>query len=185
MARWLGWTLLILVSAISTAWLYWQEDAISVRPTDTHLADYTLHDFTLTRFDPNGMILQKLQAVQASHYPAANTQFETVEIWLYQDRQPIWYIQAERGEISEDNSELWLLGHTRLLRQTDKPTEQLEILTADVHLWQDREYLETAAPTTIINAQGTTKGVGMQAWLATRQLQLISQVQGFYLPDRE
>jgi lipopolysaccharide export system protein LptC len=179
-----SWVWILLTTfALVTTWLVQNlEKDLSTSPQmSDHISDYTLHHFQSVQMNEQGYLKSRLMAEKMVHYLQAKTELVTPEMLFYKQQQPVWAIQAERGEISNDDNEIWLLGPAHLRRYTPNQLQELEIITRDVRLQRDTQYAETALATQIINAYGETHSVGMRVFIPQEKIELLSQVRGNYV----
>ena len=179
-----NWMWLLLISlALVTTWLVrnLEKDLSSSPQMSDHIPDYVLYDFQSIQLNEQGYLKSRLIAEKMVHYLQAKTELTTPTMVFYQRQQPVWKIQAERGEISNDDNEIWLLGQTHWQRYTSNKTKELEIITRDVRLQRDTQYAETALATQIVSAYGHTYSVGMHVFLPQEKIELLSQVRGNYV----
>jgi lipopolysaccharide export system protein LptC len=177
-----GW-ILLTAFALVTTWLVQNlEKDLSTSPQmSDHIPNYTLHHFQSVQMNEQGYLKSRLMAEKMVHYLQAKTELTTPAMVFYKQQQPVWVIQAERGEISNDDNEIWLLGQTHWQRYTPNQLKELEIITRDVRLQRDTQYAETASATQIISAYGETHSVGMRVFIPQEKIELLSQVRGNYV----
>lgn len=177
--RWSG-LLILVILAFGTTWL---EQSIkklskpSVEISD-NVPDYTMKNFQTKQMDEQGHLKNELTAETMIHYPNANAKLNAPYMVFYDAGQQVWTVHSEQGEISPDGEQIWLLGEARLQRHNQTPP--LEIISRDIWLQLEKQYAETAAPTTIISGLHKTQSVGMRVFMLTKQIELISQVRGHY-----
>lgn len=179
-----SWMWLLLASfALVTTWLVRNlEKDLSTSPQlSDQIPDYILYHFQSVQLNEQGYLKSRLMAEKMVHYLQAKTELTTPTMTFYQHQQPLWIIQAERGEVSSDDNEIWLLGQTHWQRYTANQIKELEIITRDVRLQRDTQYAETALATQIVSAYGETHSVGMRVFLPQEQIELLSQVRGTYV----
>ena len=124
-----NWMWLLLISlALVTTWLVrnLEKDLSSSPQMSDHIPDYVLYDFQSIQLNEQGYLKSRLIAEKMVHYLQAKTELTTPTMVFYQRQQPVWKIQAERGEISNDDNEIWLLGQTHWQRYTSNKTKELE-----------------------------------------------------------
>ena len=179
-----SWMWLLLASlALITTWLVHnlEKDLSTSFTMSDHIPDYILYHFQSVQLNEQGYLKSRLMAEKMVHYLQAKTELTTPSMVFYQHQQPVWKIQAERGEISSDDNEIWLLGQTHWQRYTTNKIKDLEIITRNVRLQRDIQYAETALATQIISAYGNTHSVGMRVFLPQEKIELLSQVRGNYV----
>lgn len=179
--RWGGWFVLGSLALITTWLTYRLENREPVSDHDqAQIPDYTLKKFKSTQMDEQGRLKNQLVAETMRHYPEVNMELTAPVMVFYREEQPAWTVRAEQGEVSPDGNQVWLLGHTTLLRHTQEPQKTLEIISQDVLIQKDKEFAETAAATTILSHNGETHSVGIRVFMPTEKIELLSQVRGHY-----
>ncbi|MCK5718337.1 MAG: LPS export ABC transporter periplasmic protein LptC [Thiomargarita sp.] len=179
-----GWIILIIL-AMTTTWLMYSLDekvTTTIQYID-RLPDYTMENFTSIQMDEQGYVKSHLMADKMLYYPDKSTELTAPVITFYKNTQATWIVQSERGKISADGQQAWLLGHTVAEKQVNSDNSEpqaIKIISQDVTIQLNTEYAETNAPTTIISSNGEIKGVGMQLSLPKEQIKLFSKVQGKY-----
>ncbi|OUD12406.1 LPS export ABC transporter periplasmic protein LptC [Thioflexithrix psekupsensis] len=170
--------LLLVILAGGSTWLLRSLDQDSHRtPSVSRYVDYTLHDFEAHRLDHHGQPAQSLKAQQLIHYNSGESELIAPHLTIYQDQTAQWDVRSQRGEVSADGNEIWLLGavHWRKL-----PRMETEIFTHDVRVDHAQQLAETQAPSRIIHPNGTTESIGLRVFFATQQVALLSTVRGRY-----
>jgi len=182
-----GWLALIAL-AFATTWLLQslEKPAESSTFMDApQLPDYMLEKFKTTRMDEQGQMKSQLAATSLVHYRDKDTEIMAPYLTFYKQGQLLWVIQAEQGQISPDGNEVRLLGQTILWRKDISETKQAEITSRDVRVHLDTSYAETQASTSIRGYNSETRSVGMQVFLSTHQVELLSQVRGRYVSNTQ
>ncbi|WP_069470572.1 LPS export ABC transporter periplasmic protein LptC [Candidatus Marithrix sp. Canyon 246] len=180
--NWAGWLVLIVFAMASTWLMYSLEQDFSVNPTiNPNLSDYTLKNFTSVQLNEQGRLKNKLLAETMTHYPTINTKLTKPYLIFYKQDKPTWTVRSQRGEISPNNNEVWLLGNANLHKLHPNPTKQLKIISKDLWVILNKEYAETAKASTIISNTTTTHSVGMQVFMPIEKIHLLSKVRGYYV----
>jgi len=179
--RWVGWLVLTVLAITTSGWLYnLQEPSPTIAVNGLQVPDYTLKNFTTVRMDEHGQPQYRLTAPTMTHYLNRETELTAPDILFLNQGQPTWTVRAEQGQVSADGNQIWLLGHTTLQQQP--PVNGFQIISRDLRIQQDTQYAETQAPTLILSPSGETQCVGMRVFMATKQVELLSQVRGYYVP---
>lgn len=182
-SRWIGWFALISLALITTWFLYTLEEKSPVPLLDVpQVPDYTLKDFSTTSMNEEGQLKYQLIAQTMTHYPNVDTQLDAPHVTFFDQGQARWTVQAQQGQVSPDGNQIWLKGHTVIQQEPYLPQRSLKIISQDVKIQQETQYAETQAPTLILNHYGETRCVGMRVFMATKQVELLSQVRGHYVP---
>ncbi|MBE9562554.1 MAG: LPS export ABC transporter periplasmic protein LptC [Proteobacteria bacterium] len=174
------WWIVLVSLVFVTTWLVRSVDDDLIIPPEDELKipDYTLKQFNSTRMDESGQLKSQLTAVDMIHYPNVNTSITKPNMVFYKDKQPLWTVQAENGELSPEANQFWLLGDATLQQYSDKP---IKVISRDLWVKIDTEYAYTNAPTTIISYFGETKSNGMRMFMPIEQIELLSKVRGHYV----
>ena len=151
-----------------------------------HDPDYYLVNFTLTTMNDDGIPKHQLTADNMYHYPDDDTaNLANPRLVIYNEETDPWEIRADRGLVSEGGKSVFLQGDVFINRLDKRPDHQLEIITRDLTVETEDETASTEQAIIIKDHYGVTEGVGMQANLKERHLQLLSQVKGNYQPPYE
>ena len=181
LTRWGNWVILILL-AFGTTWLEHSIKKVLSKPSveiSDNVPDYTMTNFQTKQMDEQGDLKNELTAETMQHYKNTNSKLKNPYMVFYAAGQQVsWTVRSERGEISPDGKQIWLLGEARLQRYNQNPP--LEIISRDIWLQLEKQYAETAAPTTILSGLYKTQSVGMRVFMLTKQIELLSQVRGHY-----
>ncbi|MDG4549166.1 MAG: LPS export ABC transporter periplasmic protein LptC [Candidatus Contendobacter sp.] len=105
--------------------------------------------------------------------------------WYQPDGQTReWRLQAEQGWIAADHQVARLDGKVVMRRDAESGKPPVTIITRDVWLHRAERYAETAAPVRAIIPGGELSAIGARAWLDQQELELLSEVRGFYEPPQ-
>ena len=134
----------------------------------------------------DGIPKHQLTADNMYHYPDDDTaNLDNPRLVIYNEETDPWEIRADRGLVSEGGKSVFLQGDVFINRLDKRPDHQLEIITRDLTVETEDETASTEQAIIIKDHYGVTEGVGMQANLKERHLQLLSQVKGNYQPPYE
>lgn len=182
-SRWVEGFILTSLALITTWFLYTLEEKSPVPLLEVpQIPDYTLKDFSTTSLNEEGQLKYQLTAQTMIHYPNVDTQLDAPHVIFFDQGQPRWSVQAQQGQVSPDGDQIWLKGQTVIQQQPALPQGSLKIISQDVRVQQNTQYAETQAPTIILSRYGETRCVGMRVFMATKQVELLSQVRGHYGP---
>jgi LPS export ABC transporter protein LptC len=178
--QWRIWSLLILLALVTTWFLYTLDEKIPVHTGDTLNPDYTIKNFVSTHTDEKGYISSQLQAKNLIYYSKRKTQVIAPRLIFYEQAKPYWFVQAENGEISPNNEDIWLLGEVILWQVDENQQKRIEIISRNIHVNLNENYAESDAPTTILVKNGKIDSVGIKVFTTTQRVELLSQVRGHY-----
>ncbi|MCV6638827.1 LPS export ABC transporter periplasmic protein LptC [Candidatus Albibeggiatoa sp. nov. NOAA] len=181
--RWTGWIMLCVI-AFATTWLSQSNKGIEATDEAMQAAeevpDYTLKKFKTYSMTPEGKIDSQLQAQSMLHYPESNTKLSVPVMLFYKQEQPNWHVQAEKGEITPNNEDIWLQGDTTFWREETAEQTAMTILSKNVYFHKPSQFAESSEISIIRNNHTVTKSKGMKAYLQTEQVELFSRVRGHY-----
>jgi lipopolysaccharide export system protein LptC len=177
--------LLIVGGAAGISW--WLDNLVAPRLTETaqgprHEADFFFDNFSATTMNAQGVPHYILSGEHLVHYLDDNTS-EVVRPHLQFMRadKPKWTLSAEQGWMSPDGERVHLLGEVIMMREADETRPPLRIETRDLRIRKTDKYAETDEAVQLRSTNGTLDSVGMQAWLDTGRVALLSQVRGHYV----
>jgi lipopolysaccharide export system protein LptC len=151
---------------------------LSPGSTDT---DYYLRDATIRQFDAQGLLQQELSSPDLEHYPQPGVlKAQTPDIVLFgnNSRDQV-LISAQRGQMLDSNEHIHLDGEVRVINSPDAgPGLTLE--TQALSLVPSLQFIETDQAVTLFSQGGETRANGMKAYLNTRTVELLSDVEGRY-----
>lgn len=180
--NWAGWLVLVIVAMTSTWLMYSLDKDLSINPTvNPNVSDYTLKNFTSVQLDQQGKLKNKLLAETMTHYPTINTKLTKPYLIFYKEDKPTWTVRSQRGEISPNNNEVWLLDNANLHKLNPNPKKKLKIISKNLWVILNKEYAETTEASTIISHNTTTHSVGMHVFMPIEKIHLLSKVRGHYV----
>lgn len=146
--------------------------------------DFYFSGFTLRATDASGAWDYQLESPRVLHF-ADDDRWEltTPEMEAYMAEGAPWYGQSEHGVAWPDQDLVELQGPVALRRPGTPANRPMEVDTADVSLYPERDYAETAAPTEVRQGQAMMRGVGAKAWMAEDRIEFLSEVEGRYVPE--
>ena len=181
-------TRLILATALlAPILLYWGADRAPTETAAPELApgradtDYYLRDATIRQFDSQGQLHQELRSPQLEHYPSpGELKALTPDIVLFRNesRDEI-LINAEHGRMQDSSEQVTLSGTVSVLSSSANSTP-LRLEAQTLTLTPSQQLIETDTAVTLFSQDGETRANGMKANLNTRQVELMSDVEGRY-----
>nr|WP_067298653.1 LPS export ABC transporter periplasmic protein LptC [Marinobacterium profundum] len=184
-------TRLILATALlAPILLYWGADRAPTEAPAPELTpgtadtDYYLRDATIRQFDVTGQLHQELRSPQLEHYPEpGELRAQTPDIVLFRnDSRGEVLISAQQGRMQDSNEQVWLNGTVRVKSSADKDASgtPLRLETEALTLVPSEQFIETDTAVTLFSQGGETRANGMRAYLNSRQVELLSDVEGRY-----
>lgn len=169
--------LALLAGALLSGWFAWRGDAPDEDAEEADpRSDFILRDFDLVTLDSEGQESFSLRAPELRQTPGARTLELVTPLFLMPDQHGSrWEVRARRGQVDEKSTLVQLRGDVvadspvGASRPTRMRTESL-----DVYPQQNRA---TSDAVVTITTPGTTmRGTGMEADLAGKRIQLLSDV---------
>jgi lipopolysaccharide export system protein LptC len=175
-----------LIALVLAAVSAWYSRSTRQQPSraagQQHVADYRMHNFTATYMSAEGRPKQRLQAMDMVHFADDDTaELSRPRITIYRPGSPPWRVFAARGHVGPGGKLVTLDKGVRAHRN-DPAQGWVEMLTRDMRLRPDDHYAETDSPVTIVQPETVVRAVGMQAYMKTERLILLSEVHGRYDP---
>ncbi len=142
-----------------------------------------MHDLTTITMNQDGSPKNKLFADYMAHYPDDDTtELIKPKIEMFQPEKPPITITADKGWVTKDNEAILLIGETTLTQLDAEGARKLRIITSDVRVLVDQEYIETDKATTILGKKTIIKSTGMNAYLGENRIELLTNVHTKILP---
>jgi len=132
------------------------------------------------QFKADGSLHSELTSPRIEHFLESEISLlQTPDLLIYQDNPQPWRVQSEMAEVSPDGKQVKLQGNVRIYRRDEK-NRDTRVTSPHMTLLPEDHYASTDAPVRIEMPQGITNGIGMQAWLKERRLNLLKNARGQY-----
>jgi len=179
--------LMILVLALAAAGTWWllqhvKPPVIQKPVPATHEPDYYFTDATVTTLDDQGKPEAVMTAPRILHHPDD----DSVEVfaprvkYFIANGQP-WHIQADHALLPSGGKLVELDGHVEMTHAGNNGGLPLIIHTDKMNVDMNTNVATTPDPVEILQGMGRMTGVGMQVYLKDNQVQLESNVRGYYV----
>lgn len=173
-------TLLIALAGLTRWWLISREPDEGPEMLPTARSDYTLENFELLAMNDQGDPSFQVQSPYLEKVPEdGSVVLRTPVVHLYEEGQHRWRIDANSGWIRADGGEMELQG--RVVLAQDEP-RHLTIRTQNLRIYPDEDRAHTDHPVRIERPDAQMDGVGLDAWLDSERIELLSEVKGHYEP---
>jgi len=177
--------LVVLVAGLSV-WLFQgqPDKGPVVTPQTQGVPDSFMENFTTQVLDEQGRLQYQLQATHMAHYADDDrSEFTQPQFTAFRPDGQRWTAEAETGRAENGSEQVFLEGAVSIRRYPDVTAPaNLQINTRDVRVRPADNYAETDQAATIVQGENTLKTVGLQVYFREGQVQLLSQVRGFYAP---
>ncbi|HHW78577.1 MAG TPA: LPS export ABC transporter periplasmic protein LptC [Xanthomonadaceae bacterium] len=179
---------LLLLAGLSYGLLRWVESSLrEPAPAESQAPVLIIERFRAVRMNIAGVREYVVEAPLLRQLPAQlGTRVEQPVLDWYQPDGEIreWRLRADQGWIAADQQSLRLEGGVVMTRTAESGKPPVEIVTRDVLIRPAERYAETAAPARAVTPGGELRAVGVRAWLDREQLELLSEVRGYYEPSK-
>jgi lipopolysaccharide export system protein LptC len=120
------------------------------------------------------------------HYPDDDST-ELVAPLVVQTKsdQPRLTMSAERGALSQDGGDVFLLDNVLLMREGSASRPETRVRTSFLHLVRERSLVRTDREVTISEEGRRISGRGLEYDNGTRQLIIHRQVRGYFEPKKK
>ena len=141
--------------------------------------EFFITDTLITRYNEDGapdVILKSEKVTQKPEDKSVDMTQPRVNV--FREGETSWNISAQTGTIYDDGNRVNLMQRVKAVssdRQTLLKTSQMMVQL-------DKKTASTDRPVTLVNTNGFTKAVGMEANLDKKQIDLLDKVTGQYEP---
>lgn len=143
--------------------------------------DHFMENFVATSLGKAGTPVHRLKAIRLTHYPnEEHSDLVQPELTFFKKDDNIWVASAMSGAIMEDGKEVILTDNVHIQRPGDVLSE-INIKTRNLRVVPDADYAETASSVVIQQNENTVTATGMQAYFAKGEIELLSDVRGWYV----
>jgi len=148
-------------------------------PADT--PDYTMRDFSITRFDASGRLSGQLHGSLLRHWPENDTlEIDAPRLLAVSPAGQHTHASAQRALANSDASEVQLLGNAQVtrdaLQNAPENTPRLHFAGEHLHLWPQAERLRSDTPVTLTRGSDQIRARRMEYDRQQQVLQLHGQV---------
>lgn len=142
--------------------------------------DHFMEDFTSTTLSKTGLPLHQLKAVRLTHYPnARHSELQDPVMTFFKKDYSTWVASAKEGRILDDGEEVFLQGDVKI-RRPNQTASVITIVTRDLHILPNIDFAETPNSVVMQQNDNTVTAVGMQAHFGQGEVDLLSEVRGWY-----
>jgi len=165
---------LMLALALLTFYL---ERAVREDETPTaarrHDPDYYVVNFTTTTYNAEGAAETRMSAERMVHYPDDDTtELHEPRVLQSKPNEPRYSVRAERGQLSRDGDEVFLIGNVVLVREASEHGPEAHMTTEFLHILRDRSLVRTDKEVKIVEGSRSLQGRGMEYNNLSRELVL-------------
>ena len=178
--------LLMAVLAASTWWLVKNTPLAEVeRGAEVlrHEPDYTMTNFVVQRFAPDGSLRAQIEGDSLRHYPDTDTlEIDGVRIRAIAPDGRVTLAQANRALSNSDGSEVQLQGDAQVRRQADDAADAIEFRGEFLHAFFYTERVRSHLPVVVTRGGAELRGDALEYDNLARVLELTGHVQARFGP---
>lgn len=177
-----GATLLPLAMlALLAALTFWLERVTQGAAADgskaRHDPDFFVENFSVRRFNPEGLLQHTLHSQKMLHYPDDDST-DLVAPRLTYHRDPPTRVSSDTAWLDKDGKHVRLDGNVRVVRGNANGGPETVLSTSVLHAVPDDEVAHTDAPVTITQGKTVINGSGLHADNKTQISVLSGRVHG-------
>jgi len=183
--------LLMGLLAMGTWWLVRsapRPPAADAQTVLRHAPDYSLRDFAVKNFGPDGQLQSELQGRVSHHYPDTDTlEIEQVQMRSISPEGRVTTAHARRGLSNADGSEVQLFGDAVVTRAAQQLPDgrvlpRLQFEGEFLHAWTQDERVRSHLPVTLLRGTDRFTADRMDYDNMAQQMQLQGRVHGVLQP---
>ncbi|MEY2168121.1 MULTISPECIES: LPS export ABC transporter periplasmic protein LptC [unclassified Rhodanobacter] len=148
---------------------------------------YTLTDFKLWSYSPEGQLAFRMQAPQLERREGDESLYINSPVFDLASKKPgvpDWHGQSLYGWVDKSGSLIKLQGPVTMHRPAWADTTATDLVSSDVTVWPKENRMETAAPAQMTQGDSRMDGVGMRANLNDNHLELLDNVHATFPPRK-
>jgi lipopolysaccharide export system protein LptC len=154
--------LLMALLALGTWWLVKNTpspEGPAGTPAPRHEPDYTMRQFLVQRFAPDGRLKVQLEGDELRHYPDTDTiEVDQVRLRGFAPDGDVTTATARRALSNADASEVQLMGGARVVREARADAAPLEFRGEFLHAFLDTEQVRSHLPVTLTQGGNVLRG---------------------------
>lgn len=175
---------LLLVAAVASGVLVMRsggEDP-EAEPKPAFGVGYYMHDVELVRTDTTGQILYRVKTESATQIVDDGiVELDVVQVSYEPPDRVAWDLSADKGQILPDRNIIQLTGDV-IVRSREDIQTQITISSEYMELDMEAHTANTDTDVTVDYTNNTIFATGLRANLKKEKLQLISDVNGHFIP---
>lgn len=178
---------ILLISILAAVLIIWQNSDREIEQTESITSDEEPNFFIVkgkyTVFDANGEISSVMQSDEAKHYPNRNSAIlKKPDLLVYREDTPPWRLTADNGEYDMTKESL-ILSQNVVITKEDELAAPWTLKTESLTYLNNSRFITTKQPVTISDNISVLDGIGMNAWVDDKKIELTSNVRGNYAPE--
>ncbi len=179
---------ILLLGVAYTGWLLFQSSTFAPDVTQgkQFRPDIFMQDVKVVETDETGKVVKHLTSPKLVHYPKDDkTQITQPVYVVYQDnqKQP-WVIKATMGTSYNGGKKIVLQDNVNIHESQGTNNQDTLITTSSLTYFPKKDLASTKKPVTIQKPNLKITAIGMNAFLAEKRVDLLSNTRGIYVPDK-
>lgn len=176
--------LLMGVLALGTWWLVKSTPLATgeaVQAPLRHEPDYTMNNFTVQRFGPDGVMRVQIKGDVMRHYPDTDTlEIDNVRLRAIAPDGRVTLASARRALANADASEIQLSGGANVLRESNGKDDAIEFRGEFLHALQNTERVRSHLPVMVLRGATQLNAEAMDYDNLARVLQLKGRIRAVF-----
>ncbi len=186
-AKQAAWLFVALICLACSGWYF--ASAKHINKLDEHTlsttADMIINELTVQQFDTNGRLANYLKTPLMRHVSFNNTNLlKTPHIVIAQDNQPAWEIHAEQATSLLGGQQITFNKNVVVHQEKDEHTQESTLKTEAITYYPKDKLASTLLDVTFEQPGNIVHSKGMNAYLAEKHVELLSEARGTYEPSR-
>ena len=178
--------LLMALLALGTWWLVKNTPSPESAPSERrlrHEPDYTMREFMVQRFAPDGRLRVQLEGDELRHYPDTDTiEVDNVRLRAFAPDGNVTNASARRALSNGDATEVQLLGGAQVVREARAGAPAMEFRGEFLHAFLATEQVRSHLPVTLRQGATELRGDSLAYDHLTRTAQLSGHVHATLVP---
>lgn len=181
-----GMFITLLLLAVS-AWFYTTMEADFKLDKETleSSIDATITHLTVSQFDSQGVLTNRLTAPRMQHIPKDNIHlFKSPHITVTQKGEPSWEISSLRAKSFQGGQHILFSKHVLVHQNQGDKTQESTLKTEEVTYFPKEKLASTKLFVTFEQPGNLIESTGMNAYLDEKRVELLHQARGSYVPAK-
>lgn len=176
----------LVFTTVFSIWLVWHFviDFSLNAPSNPNWPDSFAKNVTVTVMNDTGKPQYQFSSPEIFHYTVNDrTVFSSPILLFYQANQPAWRGTAEHGEAFQGDNKVTLWGNVFFSQSKGPANPETHIQTQLLTLYPEMRMATTSEYISAIQPYASISGIGMKMDMNAHTIDLLSAVQGMYLPQ--
>ncbi|HCH31546.1 MAG TPA: LPS export ABC transporter periplasmic protein LptC [Oceanospirillaceae bacterium] len=184
-SRWFYLNLVALAALVTSLWWWQQAEQQNTDSKESWIPDYYLTNATIQQFDTHGELSSSIYAQRFSHIREFDsTDMTQPRFNIYLGQGNTWFGRADDGLILDSGAQINLNGDVLVTNGPDLQ-RPLSLSTQSLRLLPASNYAESDTIVRLSTQHSHLTGTGMRLTLSDQRLQLLSQVTGSHLIEKQ